>query len=209
VTPIPGRFSQALSQAARRKVSSVRNILEARSFDSEEQAQKKADWANWGDGKRPWKAKASGRPGLWVVTRKYRHYDSSPRDPMEDLYLAPVKKSEQVLSARSQAFPGSVIKEPVYHQTGVNFKRPSLKYSTQGIIWFTTSLENIEAGDIGAQGTGFIKKWWVDIKNPAGWDEYGSMGLQEIQRAGFDGVLLEDGEGIDGFVFSPNQVRNA
>lgn len=203
----PGRFTKALNSADRRSVPTVHRLEDARVFTSEEQAQKKADWANWGNGKRPWKAKAEG--DHWVVTKKYRHYDSNPRDPMEDLWVAPVKKPEPVHSAKSQPFPGSVLQEPVYHQTGVDFKRPSLKYSTQGIIWFTTCMENIEAGNIGAQGHGFVKKWWVDIKNPAGWDEYGKMSLWEIKRAGFDGVLLEDGEGVDGFVFSPSQVRNA
>jgi hypothetical protein len=52
-------------------------------------------------------------------------------------------------------------------------------------------------------------KWWVDIKNPAGWLEYDRLGLGELRRDGFDGVILPKSNGtFDGFVFSPKQIRN-
>ena len=187
---VPGRFTRALYQ---------NKLAEAATEDPK---------GIFGQGKRPWEVKPHA--DKFVVTRKYRHYDSNASDPMEDLWIAKTAQKQSLSQSKLNPFPESKVQRPVYHGTAVDFKRPSLSTSTQGIIWFTSDLQSIEDGDAGAQGRGFVKKWWVDLKNPAGWDEYDKLGLYELKRAGYDGAILPKGNGlVDGFVFSPSQVRNA
>lgn len=100
-----------------------------------------------------------------------------------------------------------------YHQTSVQaakniMKRGfSLKNAAQGIIWFTNDLEKLHRNEIGAAGNGAIIQVAVDIKNPAGWEEYDKLMLDQIS-AKYDGVLLPSGDGtIDGFVFNPSQIN--
>ena len=96
----------------------------------------------------------------------------------------------------------------VYHGTGAQFKKFDLNKTTQKIIWFTSNRNKIVKGSAGAQGKGFIIKAAVSINNPAGWPEYETLGLGQIISAGFDGVILEDGDGeFDCFVFSPRQIK--
>ena len=98
----------------------------------------------------------------------------------------------------------------VYHGTNKQFRRFSLKYTTQGIIWFTSDKNAIERGEVGASGRGYIKELYVSMKNPAGWEEYEKYTLGQLQNLGYDGVILpDDDEKFDGFVFNPNQIRIA
>ena len=99
----------------------------------------------------------------------------------------------------------------VYHGTGKKFKRFSSKYSTMGgIIWFTTNKESIEKGEVGAKSHGYIKKLYISMKNPAGWDKYDNLTLGQLKSEGYDGALLPDGDGnYTGFVFNTNQIRIA
>jgi len=77
-----------------------------------------------------------------------------------------------------------------------------------GIIWFTSDRASIESGDAGAQGSGQILTLKVDLRNPAGWDEYNQLGLGELRRDGFDGALLRERDGtFTGFVFDPKQIK--
>lgn len=96
----------------------------------------------------------------------------------------------------------------VYHGTGANFRRFNLKNSTQGIIWFTSNKNKIINREAGASGNGFIITAEVTINNPAGWDEYHRLGIGELKRDGFDGVILEDSPNeFDCFVFDPRQIK--
>jgi len=98
----------------------------------------------------------------------------------------------------------------VYHGTGAKFSKFSSKKSTYGIIWFTTNKEAIERGEIGAEGSGYIKKLYISLKNPAGWDDYDKYSLTELRELGFDGAILPNDDGTyDGFVFNTNQIRIA
>lgn len=102
------------------------------------------------------------------------------------------------------------IKNPllVYHGTGVKFRKFNLKYSTQGILWFTSDKEKIKTNSAGAQGKGYIITAEVTIKNPAGWKEYENLLLDELRGRGYDGVILPDPDGkFDCFVFNPDQVK--
>ena len=95
----------------------------------------------------------------------------------------------------------------VYHGTSSEFSRFKLSSSTQGIIWFTSSLEKVLAKDVGAQSSGRVVKAYVRLENPAGWKEYDDLMLDQIRQQGFDGVILDFDGGFDLFVFSPEQIK--
>lgn len=99
----------------------------------------------------------------------------------------------------------------VYHGTGENFRRFSMKKSVMGgITWFTTDKEKIGKGEVGAATSGYIKNIYISLKNPAGWDEYDKYTLGQLVNMKYDGVILPDNDGnYDGFVFNTNQIRIA
>lgn len=98
----------------------------------------------------------------------------------------------------------------VYHGTDRNFSRFSLNKATQGIIWVASDRSTIEKGEAGAQGRGKVMELYASIKNPAGWKEYERLGLGELKRDGYDGVILPTGDGhFNAFVFDPRQVKSA
>lgn len=99
----------------------------------------------------------------------------------------------------------------VYHGTGKNFRKFSMKTAAMGgIIWFTTNKEAIERGEVGAAGQGIIKNIYISMKKPANWDEYEKYTLGQLESLGYDGAILPDGNGnYDGFVFHSNQIRIA
>ena len=97
----------------------------------------------------------------------------------------------------------------VYHGTSKKFSKFNIKKATQGIIWFTSNKESVEAGEVGAQGRGYVMDLYADIKNPAGWNEYEKYGLGQIESMGYDGVILPEQDGnITGFVFNSEQLKS-
>lgn len=96
-----------------------------------------------------------------------------------------------------------------YHGTGIRFQKFNLKYSTQGIIWFTSNKQEILDGNVGAQGKGFIITAEIAITNPAGWDEYHKKSIGELIRDGYDGVILDNTESQDKdyFVWDTKQIK--
>lgn len=100
-----------------------------------------------------------------------------------------------------------IVKEPVYHSSNYDFKKFSFKNAIQKIIWFTSDKEGLKRGEKGAQGGKIIYTLSVDIKNPAGWNEYEKYMLDQIEQMGYDGVILPSSFGFDGFVFNPNQIK--
>lgn len=98
----------------------------------------------------------------------------------------------------------------VYHGSNSKFTTVSMSKGAQGLFWFTSDPATISGGTSGAQGTKYIMDLYVRIENPAGWKEYEKFGLQQLQDLGYDGVILDDGDGaFNGFVFNPNQVKSA
>ena len=97
----------------------------------------------------------------------------------------------------------------VYHGTDKKFTTFNMKKTTQGIIWFTSNKGDIEAGEVGAQGSGVIMPLYASIKNPAGWKEYDKYGLGQLQDMGYDGVILPEKDGsFVGFVFKNTQIKS-
>lgn len=98
----------------------------------------------------------------------------------------------------------------MYHATGANFRKFNLKKTTQGIIWFTNNLKSLTDSQDkgGAQSTGRVITAHVNMENPAGWKEYDKLMLCQLKSYGFDGCILEKGEGsFDAFVFDPSQIQ--
>ena len=97
---------------------------------------------------------------------------------------------------------------PVYHGTDKKFQAFDLKKTTQGIIWFTNDRAAVEAGEVGAQGSGVILELYACIKNPAGWKEYDQLGIGELIGRGYDGVILPEKDGtFTGIAFQPTQLK--
>ena len=90
----------------------------------------------------------------------------------------------------------------VYHGTNEKFGKFNFNKSTQGIVWFTDSIDSIQKGEHGGQGNKYIMTRYITINNPAGWEEYEKYGLQQLQDMGYDGVILPQGDKTDYFVFS-------
>jgi len=103
---------------------------------------------------------------------------------------------------------GFNIDEIVYHGTKEDFDAfdPERAIGTQ--YWSTTDKASIEAGEAGAQGSGVIKAMYVRIKNPADWDLYDRLGIDELIGRGYDGVALKEGDHTTYIAFDPNQYRS-
>lgn len=95
----------------------------------------------------------------------------------------------------------------VYHGTNQVFDKFDLNKATQGIIWFTDSVDSIKKGEHGGQGNKYIMTRFITINNPAGWNEYEKYGLGQIENMGYDGIILSQGNYNDYIVFSPKQIR--
>jgi hypothetical protein len=95
----------------------------------------------------------------------------------------------------------------VYHGTNQQFDKFDFNKATQGIIWFTDSLDSIQKGEHGGQGNKYIMTRYITINKPAGWAEYEKYGLQQLDDMGYDGVILPQGDKTDYFVFSNKNIR--
>lgn len=97
----------------------------------------------------------------------------------------------------------------VYHGTNTDFRRLSLKYSYQGILWFTDNINKIKNNEHGGRGNTIILTGNLTLENPAGWDEYEKYGIGQLKGLGHDGVILSDGDGFNDYiVFNPKSVKN-
>jgi hypothetical protein len=96
----------------------------------------------------------------------------------------------------------------VYHGTDVRLRRFNLQKSTFGTIWFTSDKKKILAGTAGASGRGYIVTAEVTINNPAGWNEYEKLVIDQFEGMGYDGAILPDPDGhFDCFVLSLKQIK--
>lgn len=95
----------------------------------------------------------------------------------------------------------------VYHGTNNEFDKFDLNKATQGIIWFTDSIDSIKNQTHGGLGSKYIMKRKIILNNPAGWPEYEKYGLGQMRQLGYDGVILPDGDKTDFIVFSPKSIK--
>ena len=95
----------------------------------------------------------------------------------------------------------------VYHGTNEKFSNFSFTKATQGVVWFTNSIDTIRNQEHGGLGSKHIIKRYITINNPAGWDEYEKYSLGEIDNMGYDGIILPDsGDVINFIMFNRNGI---
>lgn len=95
----------------------------------------------------------------------------------------------------------------VYHGTNNQFDKFDLNRATQGIIWFTDSIDSIKNQTHGGMGSKYIMKRKIILNNPAGWPEYEKYGLGQMRQLGYDGVILPDGDVTNFIVFNPKSIK--
>ena len=116
------------------------------------------------------------------------------------------KKIIEVIKEEIQNLAQNTYK--VFHGTNQEFEDFDLNLATQGIIWFTDSVDSIKKGEHGGMGNKFIMTRYITLNNPAGWDEYEKLGLQQIEDMGYDGVILPHGtEYNDYIVFDTKNIN--
>jgi hypothetical protein len=93
----------------------------------------------------------------------------------------------------------------VYHGTEKPFSSFDPNKSADSTFWFTSNPKKLDLGESGAAGHGVKMPVYLNIKNPAGWDEYDKLTTDQMIREGFDGLKLDD----DYVAFSPSQIKSA
>ena len=97
---------------------------------------------------------------------------------------------------------------PVYHGTGAKFEAFDIEKAADGKVWFTNSIDDIKAGEVGAAGKGEIIESYLRIKNPAGWDEWDKLTTDELISRGYDGLILPDASGKTTYaVWDASQIK--
>ena len=100
--------------------------------------------------------------------------------------------------AQQSGFNGSKVVDSqgnplvVYHGTNQEFQNFDLDQSAMGTIWFTSNKDSIISGESGAVGNNIVKAAYLNMQNPAGWDEYDKYSIGELVGLGFDGIILDD-----------------
>jgi|SaaInlStandDraft_1057018.scaffolds.fasta_scaffold66332_1 hypothetical protein len=118
----------------------------------------------------------------------------------------PMDEASRLKRAAEQGYDTS---RPVYHGTDTDFTEfdPDKAAGTQ--FWSTTNKEAVESGEVGAAGHGVIKEMYHKIQNPAEWDDYENLLLDEISARGHDGLKLSDPDGHATMVaFDPKQYKS-
>ena len=104
---------------------------------------------------------------------------------------------------------GYDVDNPVYHGTDADFNEFDPERAVGSQFWSTTDKAAVESGEVGAAGHGVIKELLHKINNPAGWDEYDDLFLDEIIGRGYDGLKLPDPDGNSVMVaFEPEQYKS-
>ncbi len=95
----------------------------------------------------------------------------------------------------------------VYHGTNSQFDRFDLNKATQGVIWFTDSIDSIQNQTHGGLGSKYIMKRTITLNNPAGWEEYEKYSLGQLRSMNYDGVILPSEDKTDFIVFSLKSIK--
>jgi hypothetical protein len=118
----------------------------------------------------------------------------------------PMDEASRMARATEQGYDTS---RPVYHGTDTDFLEFDPDRAIGSQFWSTTDKAAVERGDVGAAGHGVIKELYHNIQNPAGWEEYDKLLLDEITGRGYDGLRLSDPDGHATMVaFDPKQYKS-
>jgi hypothetical protein len=97
----------------------------------------------------------------------------------------------------------------VYHGTNKKFDEFDADKSIGGQHWFTNKKSEIDAGNVGASGSGEVMEVNLSLQNPAGWDEYDRLSIGQLIDEGYDGLKLPDADGQITYVaFEPTQIKS-
>ena len=148
------------------------------------------------------------------LVQQYLDYKNSSVTSTKDSQGRTLSKQQQEYFKDSKARDekGNLI--TFYHKTGSKFNIIDFSKNAQGLFWFTNSKQALENGEVSANGIRpgqdiNIKEFYVDIKNPATWEQYDKYTIGQLKEKGYDGVLLKDDGIITGFVFNnSNQIKN-
>ena len=117
----------------------------------------------------------------------------------------PMDKASRMKRAEEQGYDTST---PVYHGTDSDFLEFDPERSSYGQLYSTTDKAAVESGEVGAAGHGVVKELYQNIQNPAGWDEYDNLFIDQIQGRGYDGIKLPDGDHTTMVVFDPKKYKS-
>jgi hypothetical protein len=150
-------------------------------------------------------------------TRRHDLYMAFIRKNLPDNYIVDDKYIDkrfriqpQILLRKVKQTQPTTINETtykVYHGTNQPFDKFDFKHATQGIVWFTDSIDSIKNQTHGGAGNRYIMTRYITINKPAGWVEYDKYGLQQLEDMGYDGVILPQSDKTDYFVFSNKSIR--
>lgn len=93
----------------------------------------------------------------------------------------------------------------VYHGTKKKFSKFDAGKTMDGAFWFTSNLDAIKSGEVGAAANGTVMPVYLSAKKLAGWDEYERLGYDQLIQRGYDGMEL-DGDYV---VFDPTQIKSS
>lgn len=94
----------------------------------------------------------------------------------------------------------------VYHGTNDRFSEFDYNKTSDGVFWFTDSVESIKDGTHGGVGSKYILKRKIVLNNPANWNEYEKYSLGELMNMGYDGVILPEDDKTDYIVFDKKSI---
>ena len=116
--------------------------------------------------------------------------------------------TKKIVGKASSELVDAVSNPKVYHSTNANFTEFDPDTSIGGLHWFSNSLDDVKGGNVGAEGGKIIKEAELNLKNPAGWDEYDRLGIGQLIDEGYDGLKLPDADGkITYAAFNPEQIK--
>lgn len=90
-----------------------------------------------------------------------------------------------------------------YHGSNKLFNKFDTIHTAQGILWFSEDLNDILSGNSGALSSKYIYEVQLNVSNPAGWEEYDKLYLDQIRQQGFDSIHLYD----NWVIFEENRVK--
>ncbi|MFV0554437.1 MAG: hypothetical protein ACK5LR_07005, partial [Mangrovibacterium sp.] len=93
----------------------------------------------------------------------------------------------------------------VYHGTNADFNVFDSDKTMDSVFWFSSDKGKIERGESGSASSGKIKPLFINLRNPAEWNEHENLTTDQIINNGYDGIILDD----DFVAFSPNQIKSA
>lgn len=116
----------------------------------------------------------------------------------------PMDEASRMARAKEMGFDTDA-----YHSTDTDIRAVDNDRLIGGQFWSTDDVSAINRGEVGAAGRGVVLPLQIRQQNPAGWNQYDQLGIDEMIGRGYDSILLSESDGTNTFVtFDPQQVRS-